>query len=118
MIGPQQHVAIDNHSYNMFLGPLHPYIFYVSWNFSCLMQQQSCAKTFIAQWWCVREIRRLHLRLLFLLLFLKKYLLHVKNLYCFDSMICALLSFKYTVYKNLGHFETIDQIRAGRWGVT
>ena len=33
-------------------------------------------------------------------------------------MIYALLSFKYAVYKNLGHFETIDQIRAGRWGVT
>lgn len=26
-------------------------------------------------------------------------------------------SFKYSVYKNLGHFETIDQIRAGRYGV-
>ena len=24
-------------------------------------------------------------------------------------------SFKYAVYKNLGHFETIDQIRAGRF---
>ena len=31
------------------------------------------------------------------------------------DLIIFSFSFKHAVYKNLGHYETIDQIRAGRY---
>ena len=34
------------------------------------------------------------------------------GLVCFNVFYCR---FKFAVYKNLGHLETIDQIRAGRY---
>ena len=75
-------------------------------------QYSSCQCGWQGYWFPRRQVRTVIIETI-------KNISHV-CIVCYSTgllLVCWFFScsFKHAVYKNLGHFETIDQIRGGRW---